>query len=361
MSEKLTCDTFSELDMETLGDFMDACREAMEEAEATLGRLMSDQNDGQLINQLFRAMHSLKGNCRMVFLTPMVDLYHELEEIVDDLRKGQPYSIELGDFFLACLERAQSLIQNLISQGQADGVEYTYLLERIRRVYSEQPAKRQALCSRLLTELAGEVEQTSEAAEVLPPLANDLELMTQLARQLDGRSLYREGRTTSQWELCQLMNQLLPEPVDPDQLKAAVLMHDFGMCLVPPKILSKDGALDKEERRHIQQHVHTGTQLLQRMGWEEAARMVYQHHEMFNGEGYPARSQGDAIHPGAQIIAIADTFFSLTNERSDRSYKKTLFGAVKEINANSGTQFDPELVELFNQVIRDYYLKPKAG
>ena len=361
MSETLTCDTFSELDAETLGDFMDACREAMEEAEATLGSLMSDQSDGQLINQLFRAMHSLKGNCRMVFLAPMVDLYHQLEEIVDDLRNGQPYSIELGDFFLACLERAQVLIQSLIHQGQADGEMYEYLLTLIRKVHNEHPNQRQALCARLLTQLAGDVEDDTDTEELLPPLADDLELMNQMARQLDRLSIYREGRTASQWELCQLMNQLLAEPVDPEQLKAAVLMHDFGMCLVPPKILNKDGALDKEERRHIQQHVHTGTQLLQRMGWEEAAQMVYQHHEMFNGEGYPTRSQGHTIHAGAQLIAIADTFFSLTNERSDRSYKKTLFGAVKEINANSGTQFDPQLVELFNQVIRDYYLKPKAG
>ena len=80
--------------------------------------------------------------------------------------------------------------------------------------------------------------------------------------------------------------------------------------------------------------------------------MVLAHHERFDGTGYPNGVVGHAIHPGGQMLSIVDTFCSITNERSDRTFKKSLLSAISEINANIETQFDPDMVHVFNEVVR---------
>lgn len=85
--------------------------------------------------------------------------------------------------------------------------------------------------------------------------------------------------------------------------------------------------------------------------------MVLDHHESYDGTGYPNRLSGEQIHPGARILAIVDTFCSITTERSDRSYKKSLLSAISEINANIEVQFDPKLVNAFNDVVRGLMMK----
>lgn len=92
-------------------------------------------------------------------------------------------------------------------------------------------------------------------------------------------------------------------------------------------------------------------------GWEEAALMIYHHHERPDGQGYPQQLGRTKICPGAKLIAIADSFFSITNTRADRTHKRSILRAVSEINAYSGTQFDEETVDAFNQMIKHTYTK----
>ena len=191
----------------------------------------------------------------------------------------------------------------------------------------------------------------------LGELPSDIQLMKDYANALDGLSNSRRGRSLQTLTLCKQLNESIGLLVDPIQLEAAVYMHDFGMSLVSPNILQKEASLEKDELRSVQHHVFFGSRFLQRIGgWDDAALMVLQHHERMDGTGYPFRVQGKHICIGARLLAVADTFISLTNERSDRTYKKTLFGAVREVNANAGAQFDHELVERFNDVIRAFYL-----
>ena len=103
----------------------------------------------------------------------------------------------------------------------------------------------------------------------------------------------------------------------------------------------------------------TGASLLRNIGgWDDAALMVEQHHERFDGSGYPNGIKGDEIESGAMLISLADTYFAITNERSDRSYKRTLFSAVTLINGESGRQFSSNFVEMFNVTIRKLYINP---
>lgn len=148
--------------------------------------------------------------------------------------------------------------------------------------------------------------------------------------------------------------------VDHDQLTAAVYLHDIGMSLIPSEILNKPSKLSNEEFELIKNHIEMGATMLEKIpGWQEAAKMVRQHHEKYNGSGYPEGLSKDGIHPGAMIIALADTFYAVTNERADRSYKKSLFSAVTLINGESGGQFNPRFVEAFNETVRRHYIAPK--
>ncbi len=87
-------------------------------------------------------------------------------------------------------------------------------------------------------------------------------------------------------------------------------------------------------------------------GWESAAEMVLAHHEHEDGQGYPRRLRGEAIVPGAKILAILDAYYAMIHQRADRAHKRSILRAVTEINACAGSQFSPEWVGVFNQVIR---------
>ena len=107
--------------------------------------------------------------------------------------------------------------------------------------------------------------------------------------------------------------------MDAAQLEAAVYLHDVGMMLLPEAVWLKVGKMSEEERALLFRHPDFGAGLLQRMeGWGEAARMVREHHEMPDGEGYPQHLTGEAIAPGAKILAIVDAFEAVTLKHSAR-------------------------------------------
>ena len=111
--------------------------------------------------------------------------------------------------------------------------------------------------------------------------------------------------------------------------------------------------LGEDEIKQIRQHPKWGFDFLKRVpGWETAAKIVLQHHEHFDGNGYPDGTSGSDIQVGARIIAIVDAFISMTSGRADRTTRRTALRAVSEINARKGTQFDPELVDKFNELLR---------
>ncbi|OUR86757.1 hypothetical protein A9Q81_27975 [Gammaproteobacteria bacterium 42_54_T18] len=128
------------------------------------------------------------------------------------------------------------------------------------------------------------------------------------------------------------------------------------MSFISRDIINKNSKLSPIEEKEIKRHVKVGYEWVNRIPhWQEAALMIQQHHERPDGLGYPKKLTGDQICSGARILAIADTFFAITNERADRSHKRSLLRAAKEINAHADTQFDNNTVLAFNQMIKDQY------
>lgn len=374
-----TCPDFSELEQDLILDFSECLQENIEQIEAVIALLDRSYNH-DLINSLFRDVHSLKGNCRMVFLDPLVETIHALEEIVSDMRdKKILYSALHGEFILAIVMRINQMIIGLITDGKVDGKPQDLMLDVIQSVHNCDKSKEVEALNKALDDLAGNREQTVHVVSKPETQTNfktekeaikrdvikthpDLVFFKQLALQLDEISIYKRGRTQAIFDLCHSTNNDMGNIVDSDQLSAAIYLHDLGMSLVPSGILNKPGKLSKEEFQLIKNHIEMGSQILAKIpGWEEAAIMVRHHHEKYDGSGYPDKLCKDDIPPGAMIIALADTFYAVTNERADRSYKKSLFSAVTMINGESGLQFNPTFVEAFNDTIRKHYISAKPS
>lgn len=134
------------------------------------------------------------------------------------------------------------------------------------------------------------------------------------------------------------------------ELELAAVLHDVGKIAVPESILNKPGKLTNEEFKLIQEHPVRGEAILSPViELKEIGRIVRAHHERYDGTGYPDRLKGREIPLGARIMAIADTYDSITSERPYRKAASHRY-AVKEIISCSGAQFDPEVVENFLEI-----------
>ena len=134
------------------------------------------------------------------------------------------------------------------------------------------------------------------------------------------------------------------------ELELAAVLHDVGKIAVPESILNKPGRLTNEEFKLIQEHPVRGEAILSPViELKQIGRIVRAHHERYDGAGYPDKLKGHEIPLGARIMAIADTYDSITSERPYRKAASHRY-AIKEIIANSGTQFDPEAVENFLEI-----------
>lgn len=129
--------------------------------------------------------------------------------------------------------------------------------------------------------------------------------------------------------------------------KEAAYMHDIGKISISESILNKPGKLTLAEWDEIKHHPAIGYRILKGVeGYSFHARAILYHHERWDGTGYPMGARGDRIPILSRILAIADAYEAMTAERPYRE-KMSEEVAVQELRNNAGTQFDPELVEIF--------------
>jgi putative nucleotidyltransferase with HDIG domain len=141
-----------------------------------------------------------------------------------------------------------------------------------------------------------------------------------------------------------------------DEMKAlefGSLLHDIGKIGVPDSILRKPAKLTEEEWVRMREHPLHGQQILRGIEFlQGAARVVAQHHEKWDGTGYPLGLRAEDIDICARIFAVADAFDAIT---SDRVYRrgKSYEAAAQELDDWAGRQFDPKVVEAFHRVPKE--------
>ncbi len=382
--KEFTCPEFDELEQELKQDFYASTQESIEIMDSCVDRLAVENNMADL-NELFRAVHSVKGNCNMVFIAPIVESLHVLEEIVTDVRDGTyPYDASYGAFFQAVIHETDEVLRTLMNVGRGDQQLLDQLAQLTIEVHSANDEERielamlctdailqshfsletarEEMAQRLQREHNNETSTNSEIEDEQKDLSqhnidaalNFFQALVASAYVLDEWRPVRLQRTL---QLCEDLNQQFSQAVDPIQLKAAVYVHEFGMRMVPEFILNKQSALEASETKIVQNHVNIAAGLLNQIpGFSVAAKILTAHHERFDGKGYPDRLSAEQIPVGAVILAMTDTFIAITSDRADRSYKKTLMTAVREINTEKNKQFAEEQVNIFNNLIKSSYI-----
>ena len=176
-----------------------------------------------------------------------------------------------------------------------------------------------------------------------------LDAIKSLVFALEAKDKYTEGHARRATEyaayICKKMS--LSKEYTEDIILGS-LLHDIGKIGIIESILNKEKKLTKAEYDHIQTHVLIGERILTPIIKNETVlKIVRHHHENIDGSGYPDGLKGTAIPLEARIVAVADTYDALL---SKRSYRKSTDNvkAIKELRKFSGTQFDPEIVEILS-------------
>jgi HD-GYP domain-containing protein (c-di-GMP phosphodiesterase class II) len=136
-----------------------------------------------------------------------------------------------------------------------------------------------------------------------------------------------------------------------DQITLLTKLHDIGKVGIPDDILKKPGALDEKEWKIMKTHTTIGQRISSVSAeLKPISDLILLHHEKWDGSGYPMGLSGDAIPIECRILAVVDAFDAMTN---DRPYRKALSfkEAISEIIKCKGSHFDPELVDIFLEIL----------
>ncbi len=180
----------------------------------------------------------------------------------------------------------------------------------------------------------------------------NLGTLTAFARAIDAKSPWTAGHSERVTQIAlKIGKKLKLSSHEIDILHRGGLLHDVGKLGVSHEILDKPGGLNPEERTLVGKHVVLGVRILEPIpAYEEILPLVGQHHENFDGTGYPDGLSGEAISLYARILAVADRFEALT---SDRPYRKALSqkGAIDFVKKQAGKEFDSQVVKAFLEVV----------
>lgn len=350
-------------DRDGLEEYLQDLADLLPVIERGVARLKRTPTDKEIISDIFRALHNLKGDASICRVELGVLLTHPVETLFSRMRAGEiVFSEVLAEVVLLTLDRLEMALDALAEDRAIAHLRLPVLVDGLEALAAAHGLMLETTSLQLIEDVTGfrpaaigrtfKASASPSAGRVAEHAAGDLSFFMGLSSLLDARSPLFKGRTGRVLRLAQETNSAAGKPVNPLQLEAAIYMHDIGMMFIPEAAWLKAGKLSADELKQLHAHPDHGAGLLARMpGWQEAARMVREHHEMPDGKGYPAGLKGEQICEGARIIAIVDAFESITTKHAQRGQGRSVLRAIAEINA-SDKQFDPVWIQHFNGVVR---------
>jgi putative nucleotidyltransferase with HDIG domain len=187
-----------------------------------------------------------------------------------------------------------------------------------------------------------------------------LEMIQTLRSTVEAKDPYTRGHSDRVSEFSVLIGEKVGiSEEDMKTLRIGGLFHDIGKIGITDKILLKTSKLTDEEYSEIKNHPSIGAHILGAASiFKDIIPIVKHHHEKFDGRGYPSGLKGEEIPYLARITAIADTFDAMTSRRSYRD-ALDLQIVIDEIERGKGTQFDPQLADIFLDILQNDFDKIK--
>lgn len=354
--------------MQTIRRYRDGLNEVLNDVTT----LYQDQNPQQLIAAIVGQVRSLcQEDDVFVMLNPQnIPAFSEKVSLVSSLllSGSGDYELDAAQFMRLYYPHFLDAIQRIKSSRQPDLCEQRLALPlhdesghflgmigirfkqtpadtliQLLTLYSRQAGS--AIARMILhTVLQSRNDQLKETNKQLKD--SYMETITAVRLMVEAKDIYTRGHS----DRVSYYTTLLAKK----RIRLAGLFHDVGKIGVPDSILTKLGPLSEEEYAQIRCHSELGCQILSAMSFfQEIAGIIRSHHERWDGKGYPDGLAGTQIPLESRMIAVADAFDAMTSFRAYRQ-SLSLDQARAELIRNKGTQFDPELVDDFIEILNDY-------
>lgn len=376
----------STVDADSLASFFHAYTSAYQQIEQALLMLELDHHDISMLESIQQAVSRIRDALDKIGFRELLCLTQSMNHLVQSvIDKELVYQPQVSDVILQSIDDIKTILERLI-----DGDQRCVLLTRMDRICATMESIRDADGLHQDNVIRDTLLLLDPSTEVLEPNVPDETYLTRLfedtvpdeeelaaygvednedfaffkklSEPLETRAHYWHGRSERMLRLALKMNDYAGRPVDPNQLAAAIYMHDVGMALLPLEIINSDQELNEDQREQVRQHPKIGFELLRYMKqWREAANIVLQHHERSDGNGYPYGLLENEIIEGAKILAIVDAIDARTHVRSYQGLQqRPLLKAAMEIGKHAGVQFSSYWVDVFKNVFYEMRKQEKT-
>lgn len=286
-------------------------------------------------------------------MMPGIDGFETCEKI-----KANPHTKDIPIIFLTAKTDVESISKGFV-YGAVDYITKPFfaneLLARVRTHIELYQAKELLKYHNILLKTKAKYEKIKLLTELEDNQKEMIYILTELMESTSDETGKHIRRVS---EISSLLAKYHSNMTDDDisTLYHAAPMHDIGKLTVPTEILHKAGRYTEEDFEIMKKHASNGYELLRysdRKLIKAAAIIAHEHHEKWNGKGYPRGLQGEGIHIYGRIIALADVFDALTHARR---YKRAwpMDEVVAYIKERRGVQFDPELVDIFIEHLDEF-------
>ena len=346
------------------------------------------------IDSLFRGVHSIKSNLRMVGLNDISTTVHHLENILENIRKGViKYQPEHGDIIRLALDEIR-IASDQSFKKQPVAAELQYIANAIEHMCSNDEKTRAeaidvaiglldpfikekdlariqnlgkgpVITPKSQTQVESTVVPTPTPAPVViqqttgayPYIKQDLNFLKRIAEAIEERLQSKYDRIALISKIASRINELSSNKVDPIQLQAAVYISNWGLSILPLSITLNEIMLKDAEIEMLKSFPNTSKAFFCKLPfWQPAAEMAFQCHERIDGKGYPNKITGEQICDGAKILAITQAFIAIMYARPyQHRNTRTIIAAIIEINRATGSQFDEYWSEIFNKAVKELY------
>jgi len=183
---------------------------------------------------------------------------------------------------------------------------------------------------------------------------NQLQIIHSMINMIEARDTYTAGHTKRVAQYCELIARKLGYTNEEiETLVKAAWLHDIGKISTPDSVLLKPGKLNKLEYELIKEHLTSGYEMLSKIDqYKDIANIMREHHERYDGGGYPRGLKGDEILPLSRIMIVADAFDAMTTNRIYKQ-RKSVKEAIQELELFGKIQFHPEVVIAAIEVLKD--------